>query len=116
MCRRTDLAVWHLRTDSAAGAAHRRRSHCGCGPGRGDIEPAGRLVTTFPTEDGASPAWSVMPVNGEVRYSEGPFIAYRGYAAGKAPPPAFWFGHGLGYSSWAYSNAEVAQMEPSPAV
>ncbi len=40
----------------------------------GDIEPARRLVTTFPVEDGATPAWSVTPINGEVHYSEGPFI------------------------------------------
>jgi beta-glucosidase len=82
----------------------------------GDIEPAGRLVTTFPTEDGATPAWSVAPVNGEVHYGEGPFIGYRGYAAGRAPAPAFWFGHGLGYSPWAYSDAEVERTEPSPVV
>ena len=30
----------------------------------GDIEPAGRLVTTFPVADAASPAWSVTPVDG----------------------------------------------------
>jgi beta-glucosidase len=73
----------------------------------GDIEPAGRLVTSFPSEDGAAPAWSVTPDNGELRYSEGPFIGYRGYAAAKAPEPAFWFGHGLGYATWDYSNAEL---------
>jgi len=27
----------------------------------GDLEPAGRLVTTFPAADGAAPAWSVTP-------------------------------------------------------
>lgn len=70
----------------------------------GDIEPAGRLVTSFPVEDGAAPAWSVTPENGQLRYSEGPFIGYRGYAAGRAPRPAFWLGHGLGYSSWEYSH------------
>jgi beta-glucosidase len=75
----------------------------------GDIEPAGRLVTSFPVEDGAAPAWSVTPENGEVRYSEGTFIGYRGYAAGNARKPAFWFGHGLGYSSWNYSDATLEQ-------
>jgi beta-glucosidase len=73
----------------------------------GDIEPAGRLVTTFPSDDGATPAWSVTPLNGEVRYSEGTFIGYRGHAAGRAPQPAFWFGHGLGYSTWDYSDASL---------
>jgi beta-glucosidase len=66
----------------------------------GDMEPAGRLVTTFPNEDAATPAWSVTPVDREIRYTEGPFIGYRGHAAGNAPPPPFWFGHGLGYTTW----------------
>ncbi len=72
----------------------------------GDIEPAGRLVTTFPVADGASPAWSVTPVDGKLVYDEGRFIGYRGHDAGRAPAPAFWFGHGLGYSTWEYSGAE----------
>jgi beta-glucosidase len=69
----------------------------------GDIEPAGRLVTTFPAGDGQAPAWSVTPVNGELRYAEGTFIGHRGHYAGLAPAPAFWFGHGLGYATWEYS-------------
>ena len=48
----------------------------------GDIEPAGRLVITFPVADGAAPAWSVSPVNGKLRYDEGMFIGYRGAGAG----------------------------------
>ena len=66
----------------------------------GTIEPAGRLVTTFPFEDGATPAWSVTPVDGEVTYAEDTFIGYRGHYAQRAPAPVFWFGHGLGYSTW----------------
>jgi beta-glucosidase len=83
----------------------------------GDIEPAGRLVTTFPAADGAAPAWSVTPVNGDLIYAEGPFIGYRGHDAGKAPAPAFWFGHGLGYSTWEYGPAQVRTGEgESPTV
>jgi beta-glucosidase len=73
----------------------------------GVIEPAGRLVTTFPVEDAAAPAWSVTPTDGDLVYSEGTFIGYRGHHAGQAPPPAFWFGHGLGYSTWDYSAPEL---------
>ncbi|MFI7148745.1 glycoside hydrolase family 3 C-terminal domain-containing protein [Nonomuraea sp. NPDC050022] len=73
----------------------------------GDIEPAGRLVTTFPAADGAVPAWSVTPVEGRLGYTEGAFVGYRGHEAGRAPEPAFWFGHGLGYTTWAYSDAEL---------
>ena len=73
----------------------------------GDLEPAGRLVTTFPVQDAATPAWSVTPQDGAVIYGEGPFIGYRGHHAGKAPAPVFWFGHGLGYAGWEYSSAEL---------
>ena len=73
----------------------------------GDIEPAGRLVSTFPAADGAAPAWSVTPVDGRLVYAEGTFLGHRGHYAGRAPAPAFWFGHGLGYSSWSYGPAAV---------
>ncbi|MBL7261671.1 glycoside hydrolase family 3 protein [Paractinoplanes lichenicola] len=73
----------------------------------GDIEPAGRLVTSFPAADEASPAWSVTPVDGEVAYGEGTFIGYRGHFAGRAPEPAFWLGHGLGYGEWEYSDVRL---------
>jgi beta-glucosidase len=82
----------------------------------GDIEPAGRLVTTFPAGDGQSPAWSVTPVDGELAYAEGTFIGHRGHYAGRAPAPAFWFGHGLGYGSWEYSAAAVLPSAPVPTV
>jgi beta-glucosidase len=82
----------------------------------GEIEPAGRLVTTFPADDGQAPAWNVSPVNGELRYEEGTFIGHRGHYAGLAPAPAFWFGHGLGYSSWEYSAAALLASAPVPTV
>jgi beta-glucosidase len=75
----------------------------------GDIEPAGRLVSTFPVADGAAPAWSVTPVDGTLAYVEGTFIGYRGHAAGRAAEPAFWFGHGLGYATWEYGPARLAE-------
>ena len=81
----------------------------------GDIEPAGRLVTTFPAADGQAPAWNVSPVDGELRYAEGTFIGHRGHYAGRAPAPAFWFGHGLGYSSWEYSAAALVSSAPAAA-
>ncbi len=81
----------------------------------GDIEPAGRLVTTWPDADGATPAWSVVPDGGRLVYAEGPFIGYRGHAAGLAPPPAYWLGHGLGYTTWEYADAHVVAGD-APAV
>jgi beta-glucosidase len=82
----------------------------------GDIEPAGRLVTTFPADDGAAPAWSVTPAEGDVVYAEGAFIGYRGHHAGRAPAPAFWFGHGLGYAEWEYADATLADDGDAPTV
>ncbi|WP_034620709.1 beta-glucosidase [Cellulomonas sp. URHE0023] len=82
----------------------------------GDLEPTGRLVTTFPAEEGAAPAWSVTPVDGKVEYTEGTFIGYRGHWAGQAPEPAFWLGHGLGYGTWEYTDATVSLAGPSPVV
>jgi beta-glucosidase len=78
----------------------------------GDLEPAGRLVTSFPAADAQAPAWSVTPVDGELRYTEGSFVGYRGYFAGRAPAPAFWLGHGLGYSTWDYSVTTTSRPGP----
>ena len=75
----------------------------------GHIEPAGRLVTTFPTDDGDAPAWNVTPIHGDLVYAEGTAIGYRGHYAGAAPEPAFWFGHGLGYSEWDYGTAQLVE-------
>ncbi|HET9656990.1 MAG TPA: glycoside hydrolase family 3 C-terminal domain-containing protein [Kineosporiaceae bacterium] len=77
----------------------------------GDLEPAGRLVTTFPVADTAAPAWSVTPVNGRLRYAERTFTGYRGHATGRVPQPAFWFGHGLGYGHWEYTAARLEEGE-----
>lgn len=80
----------------------------------GDVEPAGRLVTTIPASDGATPAWSVTPVDGQVVYREGSAVGYRGHVAGLAPEPAFWFGHGLGYGSWEWSDPEATARPGRP--
>ncbi len=74
----------------------------------GDVEPAGRLVTTWPAADGDSPAWSVTPVDGQLEYIEGPFIGYRGHYAGHGGQPLFWFGHGLGYSTCEWTDHDVS--------
>jgi beta-glucosidase len=48
---------------------------------------------------------NVAPVDGALAYEEGVFIGYRAWE--RAPvPPAFWFGHGHGYTSWTYESAE----------
>ena len=69
----------------------------------GEVEPAGRLVTTFPARDGDGPVWSPVPVHGELPYHEGIAVGYRGWQT----EPLFWFGHGLGYTEWSYDKAEL---------
>jgi beta-glucosidase len=107
---RVDAVLW-------AGLPGQEGGHAVAAALLGDIEPAGRLVTTFPVDDGAAPAWSVTPTDGKLEYTEGTFIGYRGHYAGRAGEPAFWMGHGLGYSTWEYSDiALVPGTPPSVAV
>jgi beta-glucosidase len=103
------LMPWLAEVDAVlwAGLPGQEAGHAVAAALLGDIEPAGRLVSTFPAADGAAPAWSVTPVDGKIRYAEGTFVGHRGHYAGRAPAPAFWFGHGLGYSTWSYGPASV---------
>jgi beta-glucosidase len=103
------LMPWLDQVDAVlwAGLPGQEAGHAVAATLLGDREPAGRLVKTFPTADAATPAWSVTPVDGKVVYDEGTFIGYRGHYADRAPAPAFWFGHGLGYTTWDYGESEL---------
>ncbi len=103
------IMPWLSRVDAVlwAGLPGQEGGHAVAAALLGDIEPAGRLVTSFPSEDGRTPAWSVTPVDGKLPYDEGTFIGYRGHYAGKAPEPVFWLGHGLGYGAWRYRDARL---------
>ena len=98
------LMPWADRVDAilVAGLPGQEGGHAVAAALLGTIEPSGRLVTSWPVADGATPAWSVTPVDGVLTYAEGAFVGYRGHAAGRAPAPRFWFGAGLGYGSWEY--------------
>jgi beta-glucosidase len=67
----------------------------------GVVEPGGRLPVTWPVSEEGLP--SVTPVNGELPYEEGLLIGYRWYLATDRTS-AFPFGHGLGYTTWAYED------------
>ncbi|MER5766484.1 glycoside hydrolase family 3 C-terminal domain-containing protein [Streptomyces sp. NPDC001985] len=72
----------------------------------GAREPGGRLPTTWPAALDDAPVTRVVPSDGALPYSEGLFIGYRGYdRAGTVP--AYPFGHGLGYTTWAYESLEA---------
>lgn len=76
----------------------------------GEIEPSGRLVTTFPAHDGEGPAWETTPTSGRLAYSEAGLVGYRGWDTSTVKP-LFWFGAGLGYTTWDYREASVTEYE-----
>jgi beta-glucosidase len=72
----------------------------------GAHEPGGRLPTTWGSLADA-PVTRVVPADGHLPYSEGLFIGYRAWErAGRTP--AYPFGHGLGYTDWAYESLAAA--------
>ncbi|MGO8955851.1 MAG: beta-glucosidase family protein [Streptosporangiaceae bacterium] len=72
----------------------------------GAAEPGGRLPTTWPVVAGDCPVLSVTPSGGKLHYDEGVFIGYRAWQrAGTAP--RYSFGHGNGYTSWAYEELKT---------
>ena len=70
----------------------------------GAVEPGGRLPVTWPSTEEGVP--SVQPVNGELPYDEDLLIGYRWYLS-SGRDPLFPFGHGLGYTTWAYEAMAV---------
>ncbi|HEY2129801.1 MAG TPA: glycoside hydrolase family 3 C-terminal domain-containing protein [Streptosporangiaceae bacterium] len=74
----------------------------------GRAEPGGRLPVSMPAREADCPVLHAAPENGRLSYHEGLLIGYRGYdAAGTSP--LFAFGHGLGYTSWAYESLTADQ-------
>ncbi|MFF7751198.1 glycoside hydrolase family 3 protein [Streptomyces sp. NPDC007971] len=71
----------------------------------GAHEPGGRLPTTWGSLADA-PVRRVTPAEGELPYTEGVLIGYRAWErAGRTP--SYPFGHGLGYTDWAYESLET---------
>ncbi|TMR08797.1 glycosyl hydrolase, partial [Nonomuraea turkmeniaca] len=81
----------------------------------GDAEPSGRLPTTWPRRLEDVPVADVTPVDGAVAYEEGVFIGYRAWHRSEKEP-AFWFGHGLGYTTWSYDSIAAEGTSVSVAV
>lgn len=71
----------------------------------GVVEPGGRLPTTWPQDEHAGLP-STEPIAGALSYDEGLHIGYRRFLR-DGLEPAYWFGHGLGYTSWEYDSAVV---------
>ncbi len=75
----------------------------------GRAEPGGRLPVSMPARESDAPVLHATPEDGRLSYDEGLLIGYRGYdAAGTSPQ--FAFGHGLGYTGWAYESLTADQL------
>ena len=80
----------------------------------GNAEPGGRLTETFPLREehgpayfDFTPAYKEMP---RVNYSEGLLTGYRWYDTRKLPV-LYPFGHGLSYTTFAYSDFKMSRTE-----
>ena len=80
----------------------------------GDVNPSGKLPTTFPVRLEDNPAHINYPgENGKVRYGEGIFVGYRYYDK-KDVAPLFPFGYGLSYTKFKYSNLRLSARKINP--
>ncbi|MEA2401967.1 MAG: beta-glucosidase [Thermoleophilaceae bacterium] len=80
----------------------------------GDVDPGGRLPATFPRRAQDLPTAGdprrYPGVGDVVHYSEGVLVGYRWYDR-RGIAPAFPFGHGLSYASFAFRRP---RMRPAP--
>ena len=80
----------------------------------GKVNPSGKLSETFPLRLQDNPSYLNFPGRGkQVNYAEGVFVGYRYYDA-KEMDVLFPFGHGLSYTTFAYSNLKVDKEKFAP--
>ncbi len=73
----------------------------------GQVNPSGKLAETFPADLRQTPAYLNYPgYQDRCEYREGIFVGYRYYAT-KGLRPLFPFGHGLSYTTFAYSDIRI---------
>jgi beta-glucosidase len=72
----------------------------------GAVNPSGKLPTSFPKRLADTPAYLYYDSGPDADYGEGVFVGYRYYDT-KGIEPAFPFGHGLSYTTFAYRNLVV---------
>ncbi|MFD3261176.1 beta-glucosidase [Paenibacillus lentus] len=77
----------------------------------GRVNPSGKLSETFPVKLSDNPAhMRIRGENGKLYYREGLFIGYRYYDR-KELAPQFAFGHGLSYTTFAYSDLKTVYQD-----
>ncbi|WP_330343626.1 glycoside hydrolase family 3 C-terminal domain-containing protein [Streptomyces longwoodensis] len=81
----------------------------------GRAEPGGRLPTTWAARLADAPVTGTRPTRGRLPYDEGLHVGYRAWLR-TGREPAYWFGHGLGYTRWEYESVDVPPLtaEGSP--
>lgn len=77
----------------------------------GDVNPSGKLAESFPLALSETPCYRNFPGNQlTVEYREGIYVGYRYYdTAGKNV--LFPFGHGLSYTTFAYSDSKLSKKK-----
>ncbi len=80
----------------------------------GDVNPSGKLPDTLGVNREDYPDVGNYPgVGGVENYAEGIFVGYRHFDK-SGITPAFPFGFGLSYTTFAYSNLKLARQEIGP--
>ena len=75
----------------------------------GEENPSGKLAESWPVKLSDNPSFLNFPgEDGQVEYHEDIFIGYRYYDK-KKMPVLFPFGHGLSYTTFAYSDLTLSQ-------
>jgi beta-glucosidase len=73
----------------------------------GEVNPSGKLPTTFPAKIEDTPAYKIYPGNDlQMNYDEKLLVGHRWYEK-QSIKPLFSFGHGLSYTNFQYQNLEV---------
>ncbi|MEU0051962.1 glycoside hydrolase family 3 C-terminal domain-containing protein [Streptomyces sp. NPDC006309] len=78
----------------------------------GRVEPGGRLPTTWAASLADAPVTDTRPAGGRLDYAEGLHIGYRAWLR-SGRTPAYWFGHGLGYTTWEYESVDAPARVPA---
>ncbi|MET9700455.1 glycoside hydrolase family 3 C-terminal domain-containing protein [Streptomyces sp. NPDC006529] len=80
----------------------------------GHREPGGRLPTTWPAALADAPVRDTRPgPDGRLAYAEGLHIGHRAWLrTGRSP--AYWFGHGLGYTDWEFECLSRLPAQGAP--
>ena len=74
----------------------------------GKVNPSACLPTTWSQSIDEVPILNTTPLNGELAYSEGPYIGYRAWQKLKRTP-LIPFGHGLSYTSFSLELLSASQ-------